>query len=147
MTKGFILHERLAADTWPLAHSQLSTLRLMNDQQYPWLLLIPERPGVREIHELSEGDQQQLLRESSAIGEALMAAFGGDKLNVAALGNQVPQLHIHHVVRFEDDPAWPGPVWGVHPPVGYDEAALGAMKERLSPVIARFQQTDDNKQA
>lgn len=73
---------------------------------------MPRRPGIREIHELSEGDQQQLLRESSVLGKGLMEVFSGDKLNIAALGNMVPQLHLHHIVRHEGDAAWPGPVWG-----------------------------------
>ncbi|PVY78363.1 diadenosine tetraphosphate (Ap4A) HIT family hydrolase [Tamilnaduibacter salinus] len=140
MAGEFALHERLAADTWPLAESRLSLLRLMDDQQYPWLLLVPKCLDVREIHELTEGDQHQLLNESSAIGRALLAEFGGDKLNVAALGNQVPQLHLHHVVRFEEDPAWPGPIWGVHPPLAYDEQTLATVKERLRPVIDCFEQ-------
>lgn len=137
--ESFVLHHKLAEDTLPLASSELSELRLMNDTHYPWLLLVPRRAGVREVFELSPADQQGLLRESSAIGEALMKAFGGQKLNVAALGNMVPQLHLHHVVRFERDAAWPAPVWGVVPAVPYSEQSLTAMQERLAPVVAAYQ--------
>ncbi|MGP4845905.1 HIT domain-containing protein [Marinobacter sp. 1Y8] len=137
--EGFVLHQKLAEDTLALAFSELSELRLMNDANYPWLLLVPRRAGVGEIFELSPADQQGLLQESSAIGEALMTAFSGQKLNVAALGNMVPQLHLHHVVRFEGDAAWPGPVWGVVPAVPYSEASLTDVKERLAPVISAYQ--------
>ncbi|MAA65529.1 MAG: HIT family protein [Alteromonadaceae bacterium] len=137
--EGFALHHKLADDTLLLASSELSELRLMNDAHYPWLLLVPRRAGVREIYELSPADQQGLLHESSAIGEALMMAFSGQKLNVAALGNMVPQLHLHHVVRFEGDAAWPGPVWGVVPAEPYSESALASMKERLVPVVSAYQ--------
>ncbi|WP_111495925.1 MULTISPECIES: HIT domain-containing protein [Marinobacter] len=134
----FILHQKLAEDTVPLATSELSELRLMNDSHYPWLLLVPRRVGVREVYELPPADQQRLVRESSAIGEALMTVFDGHKLNVAALGNMVPQLHLHHVVRYEGDAAWPGPVWGVVPAAAYSEAALRDMRKKLVPVISAF---------
>lgn len=137
-TEAFVLHEKLAEDTVPLAKSELSELRLMNDRHYPWLLLVPQRVGVREIYELPPADQQRLLRESSAIGEAMMNAFEGHKLNVAALGNMVPQLHLHHVVRYESDPAWPGPVWGVVPPAAYTQAELREVQKRLVPVVSAF---------
>lgn len=120
---GFELHARLAADCFPLADLGLSRLLLMNDARYPWCILVPRRNGIREIHELDVSDQRQLLAESSALGRAMMTAFSGFKLNVAALGNLVPQLHLHHVVRFETDAAWPGPVWGRHPPLPYADAA------------------------
>jgi diadenosine tetraphosphate (Ap4A) HIT family hydrolase len=133
---NFYLHERLAADTLSLGRSALCEIRLMNDSAWPWVLLVPMRPAIREIHELDEGDQWQLLKESSALGRGLMQAFEGDKLNVAALGNMVPQLHLHHLVRFVDDPAWPGPVWGRQPPVPYSEESLLQCLEILKPVLA-----------
>jgi len=129
----FELHPRLAADTRVLRQWPLCTVLLMNDARYPWCILVPRRSGIREIYELSTDDQQQLLRESSALGRALMHTFSGTKLNVAALGNVVPQLHVHHVVRFEHDAAWPGPVWGRHPPEPYDDEARRTFVERLSP--------------
>lgn len=132
---SFALHPRLAADGEVLRQWPLCTVLLMNDARYPWCILVPRRPGIREIYELSATDQQQLLRESSTLGRALMQAFAGTKLNVAALGNVVAQLHVHHVVRFEGDAAWPGPVWGRHPAEPYDEASRRRFVERLSPLL------------
>jgi len=136
----FALHPRLAADTFVLGDFPLCRLLLMNDAQYPWCILVPRREGAREIYLLDERDQQQLLRESAQLSRAMMDAFSGHKLNVAALGNVVPQLHVHHIVRFPGDPAWPGPVWGRHPPRPYapgERAAAGeALRNRLAPDLA-----------
>ena len=122
--QDFKLDERLGRDTVKLADWPLSEVLLMNDSQYPWVILVPRCAGVSEIYELSEADQQLLLRESVFLGRLLMSVFSGDKLNVGALGNVVNQLHLHHVVRFESDIAWPGPVWGKHPVVQYSEEKL-----------------------
>jgi diadenosine tetraphosphate (Ap4A) HIT family hydrolase len=122
----FELHPRLAADTLALGDFPLCRLLLMDDAQYPWFILVPRREGAREIYLLDEADQAQLLRESSRLSRALMDAFKGLKLNVAALGNVVPQLHVHHIVRFAGDPAWPGPVWGRHAPRPYTPAERAA---------------------
>ena len=132
----FELHARLAADTFALGDFPLCRLLLMNDAHYPWFILVPRRAGAREIYELAEPDQQQLLRESGALSRAVMAAFGGDKLNVAALGNVVPQLHVHHVVRSARDPAWPKPVWGALPPRPYTDAERAARVAALKPALA-----------
>lgn len=132
MNPPFELHPRLAQDCFVLADLALSRLLLMNDARYPWCILVPRAAGVREIHELGEADQMQLLRESSSLGRALMRAFAGDKLNVAALGNLVPQLHLHHIVRFRGDAAWPAPVWGRHPAQPYEEPARRTFIERLA---------------
>lgn len=132
------LHKRLAADTFSLGRSQLCDIRLMNDQSWPWVLLVPALAGIREIYELSHEQQQLLMQESSALSRGMMEVFGGDKMNVAALGNMVPQLHLHHIVRFEGDPAWPGPVWGKQPPVPYDENRLAEIKRSLAPVVAEL---------
>ena len=133
----FSLHPRLAADTAVLGDFPLSRLLLMDDAQYPWFILVPRRADIREIYQLADADQQQLLRESSTLSRALMDAFAGEKLNVAALGNVVPQLHVHHVVRHARDPAWPRPVWGAHPPRPYSEAEraerIRALRPRLPP--------------
>lgn len=137
---SFVLHPRLAADTFVLGDFPLSALLLMNDAQYPWLVLVPRREGAREIYQLDERDQQQLLRESAALSHAAMAAFDGEKLNVAALGNLVPQLHLHHVVRYAHDAAWPRPVWGLHPARPYGEAErasrVAALRAHLPPEFA-----------
>jgi diadenosine tetraphosphate (Ap4A) HIT family hydrolase len=132
---AFDLHPRLAADTLLLGDLPLCRLLLMNDAQYPWCILVPRREGVREIHELAEADQQQLLRESGVLARALLGAAGGGKLNVAALGNLVPQLHLHHVVRHAGDPAWPRPVWGVYPPRPYAEGERRARIAALRGAI------------
>lgn len=136
MSQTFELHATLAADTFVIADLDLSRLLLMNDAQYPWCILVPRRGGIREIYELDEADQQVLWRESAALGRAMMKAFGGVKLNVAALGNVVPQLHLHHIVRFENDPAWPGPVWGKVPAKPYEDAGRRTFVERLRPHLA-----------
>lgn len=96
----------------------------MNDSRYPWVILIPKVSGIAEIHELSEAQQQLLLGESVRLSKALDQLFAPHKLNVAALGNMVRQLHIHHIVRFEHDVSFPRPVWGVGDSVPYDADAL-----------------------
>lgn len=106
------LDPRLAADTLSLADLPLCRALLMNDARYPWVILVPRRESVSEVYELDAADQAQLWREATALGEVLNRAFQGDKLNIATLGNVVGQLHLHLVVRFEHDAAWPGPVWG-----------------------------------
>lgn len=122
------LHLRLAGDTLELGFLPLCRVLLMNDCQYPWLVLVPERDDMVEIYQLSDADQIQLIHESSLVSRVLMELFKGDKMNIGALGNIVPQLHIHHIVRYQNDPAWPGPVWGAHEPRPYTEALA---KERL----------------
>lgn len=134
----FELHERLQADTIGLGRTSLCEVRLMNDSTWPWVLLVPAITGVREIYQLSVAQQHQLLSESSALSEAMMEVFGGHKMNVAALGNMVPQLHIHHIVRFEGDPAWPGPVWGKLPPVPYSDSELAGIRRKLRPVLEQL---------
>lgn len=129
------IHPRLAADCLVLGRFPLSYLLLMQDANYPWFILVPDRENIQEIYQLSEDDQRQLLRESSRLGEALMRGFQGDKLNVAALGNMVPQLHVHHIVRHRTDPAWPAPVWGRVPARPYEpplrEAVIAVLKQQL----------------
>jgi diadenosine tetraphosphate (Ap4A) HIT family hydrolase len=132
---GFELHPRLAADTTALGDFPLCRLLLMNDANYPWFILVPRRPGAREIYLLEEADQRQIWRESALLSRAVMDAFRGDKLNVAALGNVVPQLHLHHVVRHATDPAWPGPVWGKLPAKPYSEAARAQRVAALRPLL------------
>lgn len=108
----FALDPQLAADGFDLGGLGLCRLLLMNDARYPWCVLVPQRPGVREIHHLAEADRLALLDESCRLAQAMERLFAPDKLNVAALGNVVAQLHIHHVARYRADAAWPGPIWG-----------------------------------
>jgi len=120
----FELHPQLAQDTFTIGDFPLCRLLLCNDSNYPWFILVPRRAQIREIFELEERDQRQLLKESSQLSKVLATIFQADKLNVAALGNMVPQLHVHHIVRYQDDLAWPKPVWGLFPAQAYTERAL-----------------------
>lgn len=106
------LHPQLAADTHPVASFALSELRLMDDSNYPWLVLVPRAVDARELVDLDAGQRHQLSDEVDQASRLLRDAFAPFKLNVAALGNLVPQLHVHVIARFEGDPAWPAPVWG-----------------------------------
>ena len=125
------IHSQLSADCIALGRFSLCHLLLMNDSNYPWFILVPDRDDIREIYQLDAADREQLLDESCRLSEFVMSAFGGDKLNVAALGNQVPQLHLHHIVRYESDAAWPAPIWGKHPALPYSDPALNDIKARL----------------
>ena len=127
----FQLHPTLAKDSFMVGDFPLSTCRLINDCQFPWLILVPRVAGIKEIYELSAADQAQFLRESSWLSSQLAKTFSADKMNVAALGNQVPQLHFHHIVRYQNDLAWPNPVWGVSPAVPYTKEVLTAMQQTL----------------
>jgi diadenosine tetraphosphate (Ap4A) HIT family hydrolase len=109
---GFILDPRLAADSLLLADGPLSQLRLMDDARFPWLVLVPRVPGAVEWIDLGDHDRHVLLAEVARAGQLLRATGPCRKLNIGALGNVVPQLHVHVVARNEDDAAWPGPVWG-----------------------------------
>ncbi len=131
VARGFALHPQLAADTHEVGRLDLCRVLLAKDSSFPWLILVPERAGVREIHELLETDRAALLSEIARATAALGALFAPDKLNVAALGNAVPQLHVHVVARYRTDRAWPRPIWGTGPAVPYEA-------ERLASVLARL---------
>lgn len=120
----FELHPQLAADCEWVGDLSLNRVLLLNDKNYPWLILVPMRENIREIFQLSTADQRQLLAESSAVAELMYENFNAEKMNVAALGNMVPQLHIHHVARYQSDPAWPGPVWGAVTAIPYSEEEM-----------------------
>ncbi|HUL06323.1 MAG TPA: HIT family protein [Candidatus Acidoferrum sp.] len=115
----FSLHERLRADTIELTRWPLSVVLLMNVRHWPWLVLVPRRPDIREIHELREADQHTLTAEIVRASRAVTRLVKPHKINIAALGNVVPQLHVHVIARFTDDPAWPKAVWGTVPPAPY----------------------------
>ena len=122
----FVLHPQLARDT-VLVHQQRELrLLLMNDQRYPWLLLVPCVEHIREWHDLSESLRTRLFRASVRLGEQMLTLFQGEKLNVAMIGNRVDQFHLHHVLRRSDDDAWPDPVWGYGQSVPYAEKDLHA---------------------
>lgn len=138
----FVLHPQLQQDTLLLGTFPLSLLLLMNDSNYPWFILVPQRANVREVHALDDPDRRQLWDESALLSRALTQAFSPDKLNIAALGNQVPQLHVHHIARFTHDPAWPAPVWGKVPPRPYYSAESAKLARLLTPLLGNsFSQT------
>ena len=126
------IHPQLSAACITMGKFPLSHLLLMNDSNYPWFILVPMRDNIREIYQLESADRAQLLHESCLLSEFLMTAFNGDKLNLAALGNQVPQLHLHHIVRYQSDVAWPAPVWGKFPSLPYSDSALDEIKSKLA---------------
>lgn len=127
----FELHSILARDTVEVTRLLLCRVLLMKDRRFPWLILVPERQDVREIRDLPPADRAELIEEIAQASDVLTELFQPEKLNVGALGNLVPQLHIHVVVRTTKDPAWPGPVWGSGPTLPYDPDELDDLRERL----------------
>jgi diadenosine tetraphosphate (Ap4A) HIT family hydrolase len=126
------LHSQLEQDCVILGEFSLCTLLLLNDANYPWFILLPNREGITEIHQLSRMDQQQLLTESMFFCHCLEQVFRPDKLNIAALGNVVPQLHIHHIARYTADACWPAPVWGAVTAKPYNHQQLDSIKDQLA---------------
>jgi len=118
------LHAQLKNDTIDIGDLPLSRVLVIKDANYPWLLLVPRREDVREIIDLDEVEQAQLMTEINRVARALKDVTKCDKLNIAALGNAVPQLHVHVIARRTSDVAWPRPVWGVAPPLGHDAAEV-----------------------
>ncbi len=108
----FQLHPRLKQDCIAIGRFELCRLLMMNDSQYPWFILVPERTDLQEIYQLSKAERELLTEESSYLAENMAVLYKADKMNIAAIGNRVPQLHIHHIVRYQTDIAWPAPVWG-----------------------------------
>ena len=130
--ESFELDSRLAADCYRVKDLELCRLLLMNNSLYPWCILVPMRKGVVDVYQLATEDQQQLTKESSRLSEIMLQLFPGEKLNVAALGNVVAQLHIHHIVRKTTDNAWPKPVWGHEPAIPYKEEQAKSLCEQLA---------------
>jgi diadenosine tetraphosphate (Ap4A) HIT family hydrolase len=138
----FQLHPQLAKDCRDLGHLGLCRLLLMDDSNYPWFILVPEREGVSEIHALHDPDRSKLWEESALLSRALVKGFAPDKLNIAALGNMVPQLHVHHIVRYKHDPAWPAPVWGKLPAKPYYAAEAEKLRALMRSLLgAALQET------
>jgi diadenosine tetraphosphate (Ap4A) HIT family hydrolase len=133
---AFALDPRLAADTRPIAELGLSSLLLMRDGNYPWLILVPRVAGAVEILDLAAADRARLWEEIERVAAALKAETGADKLNVAALGNVVSQLHVHVIARFHGDAAWPAPVWGRVPAIPLDETRTAALVAGLEARLA-----------
>jgi diadenosine tetraphosphate (Ap4A) HIT family hydrolase len=131
----WLLHPQLARDTVDLGELTLARVLVVNDANWPWLLLVPRRVGVREIIDLEEVEQAQLMTEITRTARAVKTVTQCDKLNIAALGNAVPQLHVHVIARREGDAGWPRPVWGAAPPVAYEKNMLEQFIESLRQKI------------
>lgn len=134
----FTLHESLKADTLDITRLQLSRVLLMNDSSFPWLILVPERENIREFYELDEKDRAVLIEEITLASRIIGNLYKPDKINVGALGNLVPQLHIHVIGRFESDRAWPGPVWGAGPAQPYRDDEKEATRERFEKAFLNY---------
>lgn len=131
----FSLNERLQADTCPVTDLGLCRVLLMNNRLWPWLILVPMRAGAVEIHRLDDADQATLMREIALASRVVERLFAPDKMNVGALGNMVPQLHVHVIGRTRGDPAWPGPVWGAGHAEPYEPAEASALAQRLADAL------------
>ena len=132
----WVLDQKLADDSIFVADWPLSQLRLINDSRFPWLVIVPRVSNIEEIFQLSSDDQRRLLQESSHLAKTLSDLFKADKMNVAALGNVVRQLHIHHIVRYVGDCCYPSPVWGLGEAVSYTEQELRQRLEMLHEYLA-----------
>ena len=131
----FQLHAQLQHDCFLLGKFKLCQVLLVNDSQFPWFILVPQRSGIREIYQLSTEEQILLVQESSYLAEKLTNIFKADKLNIAAIGNLVSQLHVHHVVRYQTDKVWPAPIWGKLTAVPYTEQQFEELLEKLTPLV------------
>lgn len=132
---GFALDARLEADSEHVMWLSLCELRLMNDSRWPWLILIPQRQTITEVHDLTPLDQTMLTFETNMAAEGLKRLTGCDKINTGALGNIVRQLHIHVIARNEGDPAWPGPVWGFGPREPYQREVMHTFSARVQAAL------------
>lgn len=132
---GFSLDSRLEADSDRILWLGLCDLRLMNDRRWPWLILVPQRPDIAEVHDLTPLDQAMLTFETNMVSQALKRVTGCTKINTGALGNIVRQLHVHVIARHEGDPAWPGPVWGHGAREPYDSAERHVFAEKVKAAL------------
>ena len=131
MNSQFQLHERLQQDCILIGRFSLCQLLMMNDSQFPWFILVPERADIKEIYQLSVADRQLLSVESCFLAENMADLFKAHKMNMAAIGNMVPQLHIHHIVRYQIDKAWPAPVWGKFAALPYTELQIIELTDKV----------------
>lgn len=141
MTAEFDFDPRLAANI-RFQDWELSTVFLRDDRRFPWLILVPRRGNVREIHDLAPADQIILMNETTRASKTILRAFQPDKINIGAIGHVVAQLHIHVLGRREDDALWPDPVWGPgerapHKPEPYSEAGKASVIDELEKALAR----------
>ena len=133
---AFALDPRIESGALPVGDLALSSVLLMNDARFPWLMLVPRRAGASEIADLDPADAQALMDEIRLASRVLAGIAKPDKINVGSLGNMVPQLHVHVIARFRSDPAWPGPVWGFGTARPYPAHAATALVERLGAAFA-----------
>jgi diadenosine tetraphosphate (Ap4A) HIT family hydrolase len=133
---AFSLDPRLEADTIPIGELALSAVLLLNDSRFPWLVLVPRRPDLTEVTDLAEKEAAALMGELRLAAQVMLELARPDKINIGALGNVVPQLHLHVVGRFRSDPAWPGPVWGFGTRRPYPDHAAAALVERAAGLFA-----------
>ena len=131
-----MLDSRLEADTIPVGDLALSSVLLLDDARFPWLVLVPRRAGIVELTDLSDRDSATLMEEIRLATGVMLDLAKPDKVNVAAIGNVVAQLHVHVVGRFRSDPAWPGPVWGFGARSPYPDHAASALVERAAALFA-----------
>ncbi len=128
----FTLHPQLEKDTLPVGDLPLCRVLLMNNAHFPWLILVPRRAGLRELFDLEPHEYTEAMQEIRMVAEKLSAHTNAHKINIAALGNMVPQLHIHIIARFQNDAAWPGPVWGHNTtPLAYEPTQFSALIKDL----------------
>ena len=132
----FELDHRLAGDTFPVANLGLCQLRLMNDSRWTWFIMVPQRPDISEIFDLTPLDQTMLTFETNLVASALKSVMDCTKVNVAAIGNLVRQLHVHVIARNEGDENWPAPVWGFGKAVPYSETARQAAIETIMKALS-----------
>lgn len=131
----FVLHPQLEKDSEWVTDLVLCSVRLINDANYPWLILVPQVADISDVIDLSDTQQQTLWQESAMVSQTLRHLFTPDKLNVAALGNMVSQLHLHHIVRYQNDVSWPKPIWGQVPSKAYSDKQLAIQIELIKNEI------------
>lgn len=128
----FTLAPQLQKDTYTIGHFPLCKLLINRDKTFPWFILVPQVAHISELHHLTEVQQNQFIKESSLVAESLSHLFDADKLNIAALGNVVKQLHIHHIVRYKNDDAWPAPIWGQQKEIYYSQQEIDAITKKVN---------------
>ncbi|NRA19935.1 MAG: HIT domain-containing protein [Oceanospirillaceae bacterium] len=131
----FVVDAQLARDSIFLGDMPLCRLLLINDQQFPWFVLVPRRAEVFELYHLSLEDRAVMMAESCDLSAALADGYNATKMNVAALGNVVKQLHIHHIVRYDTDMAWPAPVWGRQSLLPYSASEIVAVRAKVAALL------------
>lgn len=140
----FVLHPQLAKDSELVTELALCSVRLINDANYPWLILVPRVANISDVIDLSVSQQNTLWQESALVSRALKHLFTPDKLNIAALGNMVPQLHLHHIVRYHNDVSWPKPIWGQVPSKSYSDERLTILIDLIKTEIQARSDNDNN---